>query len=284
MKTFAGKTALVTGGGSGIGRSLVLALARHAARVVVADIRAESAGNVADEVRALGGSAIGVQCDIGDQNAIARLKETANAAYGPVSMLFANAGVAAIDRLTDVSDKDMDWVIHVNFIGTTRCIKAFLPDMLAAREGHIVATASAAGLLPSWLPMHSLYTAGKAGLIGLILNLRNELAESNIGASVLCPFAVTTNMQRDNLSYRPDRFGGPGHAPVKLPGNFYDEAALASRSPEEVAEMVLRAVRENRPMVVTDPAQRDNFRKGYADLVMQAFDDVEAFDSDTSRR
>src|SRR3546814_16850205 len=104
--------------------------------------------------------------------------------------------------------------------------------MVATGEGHIVATASAAGLLPFWIPYHAPYAASKAGIIGLMLNLRHELDEAGIGATVLCPFGVATNMQRDNQRYRPNRFGGPDPAPAELPGNFFEQAALAFSSPD----------------------------------------------------
>jgi NAD(P)-dependent dehydrogenase (short-subunit alcohol dehydrogenase family) len=278
MNKIAGRIALVTGGGSGIGRALVLALAREGARVVVADIIEDNARNVAAEVQAEGGSAVAIQCDVCDRDSIDRLKAQANTAFGAVSMLFANAGATSFERLSDMSGNDIDWIIDVNLMGVTRCIKAFLPDMIAAGQGHIVATASAAGLLPFWIPQHSPYSAAKAGIIGLVLNLRQELAAAGIGATVVCPFGVLTNMQRDNQTYRPDRFGGPDSAPVQLPGQFFKDTTLSFRSPEQVAEMVLHAVRKNLPMVVTDASQRENFSRGYVDLVMRAFDDAEAFD------
>jgi NAD(P)-dependent dehydrogenase (short-subunit alcohol dehydrogenase family) len=282
IRDFAGRTALVTGGGSGIGRALVLALVRENVRVVIADILFANAQAVAAEVECAGGQALAVQCDVCDAAAIARMRAQARA-FGPVTLLFANAGATSFERLSEMPAKDIDWILQVNLVGVVQSITAFLPEMIAAGEGHIVATASAAGLLPAWVPYHAPYSAAKAGIIGLMLNLRHELGEAGIGATVLCPFGVATNMQRDNQRYRPEKFGGPGSEPVKLPGRFFDEAALAFRTPEEVAEMVLRAVRQNLPMVVTDPSQRDAFQRGYADLVLRAFDEAAAFDREHGR-
>ena len=282
IRDFAGRTALVTGGGSGIGRALVLALARENVRVVIADILFANAQAVASEVERAGGQALAVQCDVCDAAAIARMQAQARA-FGAVTLLFANAGATSFERLSEMSGKDIDWILQVNLTGVVQTITAFLPEMMAAGEGHIVATASAAGLVPAWVPYHAPYSAAKAGIIGLMLNLRHELGEAGIGATVLCPFGVATNMQRDNQRYRPEKFGGPGTGPVKLPGRFFDNAALAFRAPEEVAEMVLRAVRHNLPMVVTDPSQRDNFQRNYADLVLRAFDEAAAFDRERGR-
>ena len=146
MTEFAGKVAVVTGGGSGIGRGQVMALANEGASVVVADIIKENADRVAAEVQQAGGTAVAVACDVSDRDSVKKMKAEANDALGPVSLLFATAGVTWFDRLTDMSEKNVDWVIQVNLMGTMYCMQAFLPDMIEAREGHVVATASNAGL------------------------------------------------------------------------------------------------------------------------------------------
>jgi NAD(P)-dependent dehydrogenase (short-subunit alcohol dehydrogenase family) len=282
MRDLDGKTAVVTGGGSGIGRSLALALAREGTRVVIGDILLDGARAVVDNIQAGGGKALAVLCDVSDRAAVRALKARANDAFGSVSLLFPNAGATSFERLTDMSEADVDWIIQSNLMGVTNCLLAFLPDMIAARDGHVVATASAAGLLPSWIPFHGPYSAAKMGIIGMMLNLRHELAEFGVGATVLCPFGVETGMRENNARYRPARFGGPRSEPVKLPGTFFETAALTFRSPDEVARLVLRAVRDDRPMVVTDASHRATFVKSYVDLVMRAFDDVEAFDRESA--
>jgi len=278
MREMRGRTALVTGGGSGIGRSLAIALSKEGARVVIGDILLDGARAVADQITADGGTALAVHCDVSHRAAVRQLKAEANDAFGPVSLLFPNAGATSFERLTDMSENDVDWIIQVNLMGVTNCLTEFLPDMIAGGEGHVVATASAAGLIPSWIPFHAPYSGAKMGIIGMMLALRHELAEFGIGATVLCPFGVETGMKENNARYRPDRFGGPRDEPVKLPGRFFETAGVAFRSPDEVAQLVLRAVRDNRPMVVTDSSHRKTFVESYANLVMRAFDDVEAFD------
>lgn len=278
MRDLKGRAALVTGGGSGIGRSLAMALAREGARVVIGDILLDTARAVADEIETAGGTAVAIHCDVSDRAAVRQMKAKANEAFGPVSLLFPNAGATSFERLTDMAEGDVDWILQSNLMGVTHCLTAFLPDMIAAREGHVVATASAAGLLPAWIPFHAPYSAGKMGIIGMMLNLRHELSEFGVGATVLCPFGVETGMRENNARYRPARFGGPRTEPVKLPGTFFQTAELTFRSADEVAQLVLRAVRDNRPMVVTDAKHRKTFAESYVDLVMAAFDDVEAFD------
>jgi NAD(P)-dependent dehydrogenase (short-subunit alcohol dehydrogenase family) len=275
----AGRAALVTGGGSGIGRALALALVAEGASVAVADILLDSARSVVEEVEAAGGTAIAVGCDVSAPASVARAKADSDAALGPVSLVFANAGVTSFEAFTEMSRADIEWLVQADLMGVINCLTAFLPEMIAARDGHVLATASSAGLLPAWLPYHSVYGAAKMGVIGLMLNLRLELAEVGVGASVLCPGGVATGMRDNNARYRPDRFGGPGEGPVVVPEVVRERFAavdLTFRPPSDVAYMVLRAVRENRPLVVTEPNDRATFQETYVDLVMEAFDEAEA--------
>jgi NAD(P)-dependent dehydrogenase (short-subunit alcohol dehydrogenase family) len=273
--------AVVTGGGSGIGRALAHALAAEGTAVVVADILEERAQAVASEIERAGGTALAVACDVSDRASVQSLKIRANAELGTISGLFANAGATSLERMTDLSDDDFDWITAVNFHGVSNCLRAFLPDMIERRAGHVVATASMVGLIPSFLPHHVPYTASKAGVIAMMLNLREELAEVGVGCTVLCPGGVATRIG-ETPRYRPARFGGPFEATRKRPEAFLRAHRIVFRPPEEVAQMVLLAVRENRPMVVTDASQRGDFIQGYVDVVLSAFDAVEAFDKRAS--
>jgi NAD(P)-dependent dehydrogenase (short-subunit alcohol dehydrogenase family) len=278
MTETGGKAALVTGGGSGIGRALARALAAEGSSVVVVDILQERAESTASEITRAGGSALAVVCDVSDRASVRDMKAKANAAFGVISLLFANAGVTSVGRLTELSADELDWITEVDLLGVSNCLHAFVPDMIAQRAGHVVATASIVGLIPSWLPYHVPYTAAKAGVIAMMLNLRAEVSESGIGCTVLCPGGVATRIH-ETPRYRPARFGGPSEGRVKAPGGFVQTEKLIFRSPEEVAEMVLLAVRENRPMVVTDSTRRELFIQSYVDVVLSAFDDAAAFDA-----
>jgi len=278
MTEIAGKAAVVTGGGSGIGRALARALAAEGVPVVVADILEENAQAVTREITDAGGAARAVVCDVSDRASVRKLKAEANGAFGTISLLFANAGATSLEPLTALSDDDFDWITQVNFFGVSHCLRAFLPDMLAQRAGHVVATASLVGLIPPFLPRHVPYTAAKAGVIAMMLNLREEVSEAGIGCTVLCPGGVATRIG-DTPRYRPARFGGPFERSLKRPEGFVQAHKIVFRPPEDVAEMVLLAVRENRPMVVTDAAQRDDFVRDYVDVVLSAFAAAEAFDA-----
>jgi NAD(P)-dependent dehydrogenase (short-subunit alcohol dehydrogenase family) len=277
MTQIGGRAAVVTGGGSGIGRALARALAAEGASVVVADILEENAQKVAGEISGAGGSALAVACDVSDRESVRSLKVEANAAFGVISLLFANAGATSVEPLTSLSDDDFDWITQVNFFGVSNCLRVFLPDMLAQRAGHVAATASLVGLIPPFLPRHVPYTASKAGVIGMMLNLREEISELGVGCTVLCPGGVATRIG-DTPRYRPARFGGPFERRTQRPEGWVEAHKIVFRPPEEVAEMLLLAVRENRPLVVTDATQREDFVRGYVDVVLSAFDDCSAFD------
>jgi NAD(P)-dependent dehydrogenase (short-subunit alcohol dehydrogenase family) len=278
MIQLAGKAAVVTGGGSGIGRGLAIALAKEGAKVVVADIIKENADAVAAEIKRAGASAVAAACDVCERASIAKLKAVANQAFGRISLLFANAGATSFDRLMDMPDNDVDWIIQVNLMGVTNCVRAFLPDMIAAREGHLTATASMAGVLPGWIPNHAPYSAAKAGIIGMMMNLRLELAESGIGTTIYCPGGVASGMKENNALYRPARFGGPGQKVEIHTGNFFQKHPVTFLPAEEVAPMVLQAVRNNRPIVLDHSNQRQVFMDTYVAPMLAAFDEAEAYE------
>ena len=282
MTSIDGKVAFVTGAGSGIGRALAKALATEGASVAVADIIADNAAEVARDIGAAGGKAVAIACDVSDRDSVRHAKEQANDALGPVSLLCANAGAVSYQRLTDMSDDDIDWIFQVDFMGVVNCMRTFLPDMITARGGHAVATASVSGLSPGWQPHHSAYSSAKIGVIGLMLNLRHELAEFGVGSSVLIPGGVASGMKENNARYRPDRYGGPGEGEVEVPDavlKLFAETGLIFRPAEEVAQMVLLAIRENHPIILTSTTDRQTFQETYIDPVMTAFDRVAAFDT-----
>lgn len=278
MQDIHGKCAIVTGGGSGIGRGLANALAARGASVVVADILAENAERAVGEIQAAGGKALPLVCDVCDRASVAEMKAKANAAFGPVGLLVANAGATSFQPLMAMSDDDIDWILQVNLMGVVNCTRAVLPDMYQAREGHVVATAAGAGLLP-FIRNFSAYSTAKAGIIGFLLGIRTEAAEHGVGTTVLCAGAVESAMHRDNARYRPARFGGPGEGKLAMPDLAASNPHMVTRTAADVAEMVMEAVRDDFPIVVTDPIMREIYSSGMVRTVMTAFDRLDTFDA-----
>ena len=279
MTEILGKAAVVTGGGSGIGMGLAKELARQGAAVAVADINLGNAEKIAAEILAAGGKAFAVHCDVCERSSIAQMKEQAVAKLGPIQLVFANAGATFFTPLEDMSDDDVDWIVQVNLMGVMYTTRAFLGDMIKAGEGHICATSSMAGLMPGWIPEHVPYSAAKAGIIGMMMNLALEMKQYNIHTTSYCPGGVASGMKVNNNSYRPGRFGGPSKvAEVQFTGNSNVHSAPKFYHPEAVAPMVLDAVRHNRAFVFDHPDQRRLFRETYANVVEACYDAADAWE------
>ena len=272
MTEIAGRTAVVTGGGNGIGMGLAKELARQGARVAVTDIMLDNAEAVAEAIRSSGGEAIALACDVCERDSINAMRDAVHDAFGPVQLLFANAGATSFDPLMEMSDDDVDWILQVNLHGVMNTTRAFLPDMIAGKEGHVCATASMAGLLPGWIPVHAPYSAAKAGIIGLMMNLALEMREHNVFTTSYCPGGVATGMKDNNARYRPARFGGPVEEELHVSEASANAKSMAFFTPEAVAPMVLDAVRANRPFVFDHPEQRAEFRRTYSGIVEACYD------------
>jgi NAD(P)-dependent dehydrogenase (short-subunit alcohol dehydrogenase family) len=277
MTEIKGRTAVVTGGGNGIGMGLAKALAREGAAVAVADILIANAERVAAAIRAEGGNAIAVECDVCERDSIAAMKQAVNDTLGPVQLVFANAGATSFDPLMEMSDADVDWILQVNLHGVMNTTRAFLPDMITGKEGHIMATASMAGLLPGWIPVHVPYSAAKAGIIGMMMNLALEMREHNIYTTSYCPGGVATGMNQNNARYRPARFGGPGEGVVQIGEASFKHKSMDFFTPDAIAPMVLQAVRNNRAFVFDHPEQREHFKRTYSAIVEACYDDADAW-------
>jgi NAD(P)-dependent dehydrogenase (short-subunit alcohol dehydrogenase family) len=278
MTDIKGRAAVVTGGGSGIGMGLAKELAKQGASVAVADIMLDNARKVADAISSAGGKAVALHCDVCDRDSIKQMKAAANKALGPVQLLFANAGATSFDPLMEMSDNDVDWIIQVNLMGVMNTSRAFLPDMMEAIEGHICATSSMAGLLPGWIPVHTVYSAAKMGIIGLMMNLALEMKKYNVRTTSYCPGGVATSMKANNARYRPARFGGPQQGEVKITEASFENHSLAFYAPESIAPMVLRAVKNNRLFVFDHAEQRGSFRETYSSVVEACYDDIETYE------
>ena len=196
MERIEGRTAFVTGGASGIGLATAEVLIAAGARVVLADWDAEA---LEREAARLGVSALAQHLDVRDRAALGEAKEATEKAFGPVEILFNNAGVApGPDELADMSPEEFDLRVSIMLTGVFNGIHTFAAGMRDRGEGHIVNTASMAGLVAS--PRLGAYTTAKFGVVGLSEVLRAEMDRHGVGVSVLCPGLVRTNIGLHGLS------------------------------------------------------------------------------------
>src|SRR5215472_3907198 len=184
------EVALVTGGASGIGRALSEELASRGAEVVLADRQHALAEDVARAIREKGGRATACELDVCDLDAFTRSVDGIVKRTGHVDYLFNNAGIAVGGEVSTYKRADWDDVFDVNLRGVAYGIQAVYPHMVARGHGHIVNTASVAGLLPS--PEAASYTASKHAVVGLSKALRLEGKRHGVRVSVLCPGVIRT--------------------------------------------------------------------------------------------
>ena len=225
-----GKSALITGGGGGIGRATALAFAREGARVAVADLMAEAARETVALVNAAGRQAISLSGDVSRDADVRAMIEAVVSTYGRLHCAFNNAGIAGwqVDtvgkKTAEWSEEAFDRMIAVNLKGVWLCMRHELPQMQTQGGGAIVNTASIAGL--AGLPTSSAYVAAKHGVVGLTKTASIEYAEANIRVNAVCPGYIRTPMTEPGMRLRGEAI--LAQTPFKRLGN-----------PEEIAEMVV---------------------------------------------
>ncbi|MFC7331157.1 SDR family NAD(P)-dependent oxidoreductase [Marinactinospora rubrisoli] len=191
-----GRSVIVTGAGSGIGRATARAFAAEGARVVVADLNAEGADAVVREIEEAGGTAVAVTGDLSEQAVVDRVTETAATRFGGVDVLVNNAGI--MDRMSavaDVTDGEWERVIRIDLTAPFLLTRAVLPHMLAAGRGAIVNTASEASLRGS--AAGAAYTAAKHGIVGLTRSLAVTYRDQGIRANAIAPGGTRTGLIPD---------------------------------------------------------------------------------------
>ena len=250
-----GKTSVVTGGASGIGRALALRLAGEGANVVIADLDAAGMDAVATEARGLGVKALTVPTDVSELAQVEALAGRAFESFGAVHVLCNNAGVAAWGGLESATHRDWQWVLGVNLWGVIHGVEAFVPRMIARGEpAHIVNTASMAGLVAS--KGLGVYNTSKYAVVGLSETLAKDLKPYRIGVSVLCPMGVETRIRQSERNrpagLRNEHTAGGGE-PVELIGRYL--------APDTVADMVLAAIRSGELYVITHDEALEPLRR-----------------------
>jgi NAD(P)-dependent dehydrogenase (short-subunit alcohol dehydrogenase family) len=236
MNSFSEKIALVTGGASGIGRALGAALARAGAEVVLADIDGDGAEQAALAIAAAGGRARAATLDVRDAPAFAALVDQTVARHGRIDYLFNNAGIGIAGEARDLGLDDWNRIIDINLRGVVHGVAAAYPAMLRQRSGHIVNTASLAGLSPS--PGLAPYSATKFAVVGLSHALRVEAMDLGVRVSVVCPGFIDTPIYQRSTYINLDK------------ERVLSVISRAGCSADRCARAILDGVRRNRPLIL----------------------------------
>jgi len=272
MKVLKDRVAVITGGAEGIGKAIAHAAAAEGMKLVLADIDESTLSATVSELKAQGADVLGVKTDVSRFEDVAALAQTAFAAFGNVHLLVNNAGVAVAKSAWETTQQDWDWVMGINLYGVTHALRAFLPTMLEkGDEGHIVNTASLAGLISE--PAMAAYNVSKFGVVTLSEGLHHDLTlrGAKVKVSVLCPAWVKTRIidseRHRNAAERSD----PATLhPVSLKtGASIVQAVQNGIPPEKVAADVIEAVKAERFYILTHARSKMAVQVRMEDIIQE---------------
>jgi NAD(P)-dependent dehydrogenase (short-subunit alcohol dehydrogenase family) len=252
MRDLAGKVAVITGGGSGIGAGLAQAFAEAGMSVLIADIELEAATSVAADLESrFAVRAMAVALDVAQPDSVEALAAQIYEAFGAVHLLCNNAGVMPVGPLLDMTIAEWRWLYDVNVFGVVNGIHAFVPRMLrSGQPGHVVNTASMASFSPSTTV--AAYASSKHAVLALTESLRAELAGTTVGVSALCPGAVDTRIA-DSERNRPADSGPPSGRVIPQSIDT-EKAAAQSMQPIEVGRIVRDGISAGDFWIFTHPS------------------------------
>ncbi|MDP2639974.1 MAG: SDR family oxidoreductase [Betaproteobacteria bacterium] len=272
MKDFQGKVAVITGGASGLGRAMADRFAREGMHIVLADVEPDALARAEAEMKAAGAKVIGVRTDVSKAAEVEALAQKTLAAFGGVHLLANNAGVAEGGKVWDNTVADWEWVLGVNMWGVIHGVRVFTPIMLKqGSEGHIVNTASVAGLISP--PGMGIYCVSKHAVVALTECLHHDLAQQTdkVKCSVLCPAYVPTGIA-DSGRNRPAELSETRHktaADLALDASLKKAVQSGKLSAADVAQKVFEAVREGRFYILTHPKIKPSIQWRMEDILQE---------------
>ncbi len=273
---FKNKTAVLTGAGSGFGLECARIGAKLGMNLVLADVQQDALDAAVAEVTALGAQVLAFKLDIAKAADVEAMGAATLARFGAPHFVFNNAGVGAGGLIWEHTLKDWEWVIGVNIMGVAHGVRVFTPMMLDAAkkdpayQGHIVNTASMAGLLNA--PNMGVYNVSKHAVVALSETLYQDLqlVTDQVSASVLCPFFVATGISQSHRN-RPEEFKQRGIKPTKsqLIGQAMSDKAVSSGkvSAAQVAQMVFDAVAANQFYIYSHPKAINSVQTRLEDIL-----------------
>jgi NADP-dependent 3-hydroxy acid dehydrogenase YdfG len=241
MQGFAGKVAVVTGAGSGIGQALAIELARSGAKVAISDVDTEGLAQTEERLKAIGASVKADRLDVTEREAFLLYADAVKEHFGKVNQIYNNAGIAFTGDIEASSFKDIERVMDVDFWGVVNGTKAFLPHLIASGDGHVINVSSVFGLFA--VPGQASYNAAKFAVRGFTEALRQEMVAAGhpVGVTTVHPGGIKTAIARNATA-------ADGLDPDELAKLF--DKRLARTSPEAAARIILDAVRKNRARVL----------------------------------
>ena len=276
MKNFKDRVAVITGAGSGFGREFALIGAKFGMKLVLADVQQDALEKVKAELETQGAQVLAMRCDVRHAEEVQALADATMAKFGAVHLVFNNAGVGSGGLVWENTQADWEWVLGVNLWGVIHGVRIFTPLMLecakkdATYEGHIVNTASMAGLLNA--PNMGVYNVSKHAVVSLSETLYQDLdlVKAPIGASVLCPYFVATGISQSQRN-RPDDVHADQPTASQQAAQALGEKATASGkvSAAQVAEWTFDAIRDGKFYIYSHPGALGNVQARMEDIVMQ---------------
>jgi NAD(P)-dependent dehydrogenase (short-subunit alcohol dehydrogenase family) len=239
IEKFHGRTAVITGAGSGIGRALALELARVGACLALSDVNKEGLDHTVERCRTRGADARGYVLDVSDRDAVFAHADEVVRDFGGVALVINNAGVAMSGRVQDTSYDDFRWLMDIDFYGVLHGTQAFLPHLIASGDGYLVNISSVFGLIA--VPKQAPYNAAKFAVRGLTEAVRLEMAVENKPVTVSCvhPGGIRTNIARSARS-------APEHKD-ELSATF---DKIAFTSPDRAARVILKGAVKGKPRIL----------------------------------
>jgi len=266
MKMLEGKVAAVTGAASGLGRAMALAFAGEGMHAALADVDEPGLKSTLDEVQSRGVRAFAMRVDVSRYQEVESFCSKAIAQFGATHVVCNNAGVSPLGAVWENTLADWQWILGVNLWGVIHGVRAFVPRLLAQGEGHVVNTASVAGLISP--PGMGAYNVTKHAVVALSESLHHDLRSrgSPVGVSVLCPAYVPTGIA-DSERNRPRDLLNPGKNPSKEEALLRKAVASGKLSADDVARAVVAAVKEERFYVLTHPRIKGAIRARMEDIL-----------------
>jgi len=244
MDGFAGKVAVVTGAGSGIGQALAIQLGRAGAKVAISDVDTAGLAQTAEQLTAIGAPVKSDQLDVTERNAFLAYADAVNEHFGAVNQIYNNAGITFIGSIEDSRFQDIERVMDVDYWGVVNGTKAFLPHLIASGDGHVINISSALGLFSA--PGQAAYVSAKFAVRGFTEALHQEMARAGhpVRVTTVHPGGIKTAFARNATGVE-----GLDHAEL---ATLFEEQQ-AKTTPERAAQLILEGVREHKARVLVGP-------------------------------